>query len=121
MKRGELPEDFPQFQVNIERSKVRRFHQRFQSAAETIKRPQAHHLLELDASHGVDAESSARNLDDKFLTAPKHLAAQITKQFTESRRAVQYETGADKLRITLWQADLFTCSPGDSQERDHFQ
>ena len=73
------------------------------------------------ASHGVDAESSARNLDDKFLTAPKHLAAQITNQFTESCRAVQYETGADKLRITLWQADLFTCSPGDSQERDHFQ
>src|ERR1700731_2136675 len=63
MKRCQLAQEFSQFQINIEWSKISRFNQRLEPGPETIEGPQAHHLFELDASHCVDAESSARNLE----------------------------------------------------------
>ncbi len=63
MKRSQLSEDLPQFQINIEGSEIGRFDKRLQPGTEAIQSAQAHHLFELDASHGVDAESPARNLE----------------------------------------------------------
>src|SRR6476620_5625751 len=75
MKRGQFSKDFPQFQIDIEGSKVRRFNQRLESGSEPVERSQAHHLLELDSSHGVDAKSPARDLQDQLLAAAQDLAA----------------------------------------------
>jgi hypothetical protein len=59
-------------------------------------------LFELNASHRVDAESSARYLQDEFLATTQHLAAQIANQFAERRGPIQNEARTDKLRIAPW-------------------
>src|ERR1700674_5592943 len=95
-------QNFPQFQVDFERSQVRCINQGLQPSPESIQGPQAHHLFELKASHRVDAESSARYLQDEFLTTTQDLAAQIANQLAERRRPIQNEARTDKFRIASW-------------------